>query len=515
MKYSKLQYFFWLISGCEISVLKNCPTDYNRQAGIGLTIFMTTLMAFASGTYAGWFFAKNIFGAICFGLLWAALIFSIDRSMVITMKKDPTKIKQSLWIPFSSRAVMAILIAFIISIPLELLIFSDNIDIHLSKFQNLQTQNLKTLVTQNVDVQGSEKDYDKTNERQKKSENDVKRGAPTHDATFDNLKSAYEQRHQLLGNLERDVISAKQEANLAYNRIPENPETGQKEENSSEYRSYLKKNNKLKAANFALRAFDQNGLAEAKKRFDQYYNNWLKTNQEIAANAMKRLDSVRLALDIQKQKVNKAGDELEAKQKEKNDGFVFRYMVLDDLASASNPKENPEGRTILFLLWLIRGLFFTIEILPMVAKIYTPVGAYDWAIYRNEEDFRMELQQKTQDYLDHQKQIREQQHQSGLDQAKQQAKIEKKLHEKILLEVASVQGEIAHQKIEEFRKMHIPTIQPTTPQIITPITASTSIAQPTSVPLVSVPTPIIPVIDGDLTEPEIQQNEALATVPVK
>lgn len=45
-KYSKLQYFFWLLSGAEISILKECPTDYNRQAGIGFTIFMTTLLAF-------------------------------------------------------------------------------------------------------------------------------------------------------------------------------------------------------------------------------------------------------------------------------------------------------------------------------------------------------------------------------------------------------------------------------------------------------------------------------------
>ncbi len=45
-KYSKIQYLFWLLSGAEISILKDCPTDYNRQAGIGFTIFMTTLLAF-------------------------------------------------------------------------------------------------------------------------------------------------------------------------------------------------------------------------------------------------------------------------------------------------------------------------------------------------------------------------------------------------------------------------------------------------------------------------------------
>src|SRR5690625_7196930 len=56
---------------------------------------------------------------------------------------------------------------------------------------------------------------------------------------------------------------------------------------------------------------------------------------------------------------------------------------------------DPEGATIFFLLWLIRILFFTIEILPTVAKIATPLGAYDWAIYRKEEDIRKDLEQKT------------------------------------------------------------------------------------------------------------------------
>ena len=45
-KYSNLQYFFWLLSGAEINVLKECPTDYNRQAGIGFTIFMTNEITF-------------------------------------------------------------------------------------------------------------------------------------------------------------------------------------------------------------------------------------------------------------------------------------------------------------------------------------------------------------------------------------------------------------------------------------------------------------------------------------
>jgi len=61
-KYSKIQYFFWLLSGAEINILKDCPTDYNRQAGIGFTIFMTTLLAF--------FFRK-----LCGLLFWGKLCY--------------------------------------------------------------------------------------------------------------------------------------------------------------------------------------------------------------------------------------------------------------------------------------------------------------------------------------------------------------------------------------------------------------------------------------------------------
>lgn len=57
---------------------------------------------------------------------------------------------------------------------------------------------------------------------------------------------------------------------------------------------------------------------------------------------------------------------------------------------------DSEGATILFLLWLIRILFFTIEILPTIAKIATPIGAYDRAIYRKEKDLEMELDEKHQ-----------------------------------------------------------------------------------------------------------------------
>ena len=120
---------------------------------------------------------------------------------------------------------------------------------------------------------------------------------------------------------------------------------------------------------------------------------------------------------------------------------------------------DPEGATIFFLLWLIRILFFTIEILPTVAKIATPLGAYDWAIYRKEEDIRKDLEQKTSKYLEQQQILREIEDLAEQEQIKERTKIENDLHKGLLTEIAKAQDEVARKKIEEFRQKHLPVKQ--------------------------------------------------------
>ncbi len=151
MRYSKVQYLCWLFSGAEISLLKECPTDFNRQASIGFTILMTCLFGGLAGGFAASKFSGGaLLPTLVFGIVWAALIFSIDRSMVVTLKKNPEQKKQAFWIPFVARAVLAGLLAFMISIPLEIYIFQDEIGMQLqiddaNKANNQQTKREKQL----------------------------------------------------------------------------------------------------------------------------------------------------------------------------------------------------------------------------------------------------------------------------------------------------------------------------------------------------------------------------------
>jgi len=126
--------FFWLCSGVNRKVLRQCPTEYAKYAGMGGTIFFTACMAALSGGYAISTVFDNSWVSIGFGLFWGMLIFNLDRLIVNTMYSDG-KVTIS-WQEFVSglpRIVMAIFLGIVISTPLELKIFEDAIDIKIEQ----------------------------------------------------------------------------------------------------------------------------------------------------------------------------------------------------------------------------------------------------------------------------------------------------------------------------------------------------------------------------------------------
>lgn len=121
--------FFLFCSGIDSSILQKCPSDENKYVGIGATIFFTGVLAFFSAGYALFTVFDTYFGAILFGLLWGAMIFNLDRYIVSSMKS-----RGAFWKDFGvafPRLVMAILLALVISKPLELKIFEKEINAEL------------------------------------------------------------------------------------------------------------------------------------------------------------------------------------------------------------------------------------------------------------------------------------------------------------------------------------------------------------------------------------------------
>lgn len=122
-----LKQFFLICSGSDLDILEQCSKgEQNKYAGIGATVFFTAIMAFIASSYALYTVFDNLLTSIFFGLIWGLLIFNLDRYIVSTIKKTGNVIDEML--QASPRIVLAIIIAVVISKPLELKIFEKEIN---------------------------------------------------------------------------------------------------------------------------------------------------------------------------------------------------------------------------------------------------------------------------------------------------------------------------------------------------------------------------------------------------
>ncbi|TLF45138.1 DUF4407 domain-containing protein [Maribacter aurantiacus] len=122
-----LQNFFILCSGADSEILKTCSKgEQNKYAGIGATVFFTAVMAFIASSYALYTVFDSVYAAAFFGFIWGLLIFNLDRFIVSTIKKRNSFSKELL--QATPRILLAIIIAVVISKPLEMKIFEKEIN---------------------------------------------------------------------------------------------------------------------------------------------------------------------------------------------------------------------------------------------------------------------------------------------------------------------------------------------------------------------------------------------------
>jgi hypothetical protein len=137
-----LKQFFILCSGADKTLLEGCSEgEQTKYVGIGATVFFTAVMAFIASSYALFTVFDNPLIAMGFGAVWGLLIFNLDRFIVSTIRKrDGFK---SEFLQASPRIVLAIIIAIVISKPLEIKIFEKEINAVLLKEKNAMALNNK------------------------------------------------------------------------------------------------------------------------------------------------------------------------------------------------------------------------------------------------------------------------------------------------------------------------------------------------------------------------------------
>ncbi|WP_348799079.1 DUF4407 domain-containing protein [Flavobacterium adhaerens] len=137
-----LKKFFILCSGADKQLLEGCSEgEQTKFVGIGATVFFTAVMAFIASAYALFTVFDSVYPALLFGLVWSLLIFNLDRFIVSTIRKRNQFSAE--FLQATPRIILAIIIAIVISKPLEIKIFEKEINAVLLKEKNAMALNNK------------------------------------------------------------------------------------------------------------------------------------------------------------------------------------------------------------------------------------------------------------------------------------------------------------------------------------------------------------------------------------
>ena len=303
-----LKRFFIICSGADKNLIYTCSNgEQNKYAGIGATVFFTAVMAFIAASYALYTVFDSVYTAIFFGLVWGLLIFNLDRFIVSTIRKR-NSFGQEL-IQATPRIILAIIIAIVISKPLEIKIFQKEIDTVLLKEKNELAIANKQQVA----------DYYATDITNNKT-------------AIDSLKSEINKKEKEVNDLYSTYIT-EAEGTSGTMKLGKGP-------------VYTEKREKHDAALKQLDTLRKNNLAKIAE----------KEKQAVAMQVSldKKIDETQPVID-------------------KFDGLMSRINALNKLPFLPS--------------FFIMLLFLAIETSPIIAKLLSPKGEYDFKL----EDAEMAL----------------------------------------------------------------------------------------------------------------------------
>lgn len=132
----RLTRFLWWCAGAVPEFLRDSPTERAKHAGIGGAVLSTGCLAAFAGGYALYTMADDSAWrlpiAMAGGLVWALVIFNIDRFLVSSLRKSGARsfgaVVRSELVPALPRLAFAVVIALTLAEPLELRLFSSEIE---------------------------------------------------------------------------------------------------------------------------------------------------------------------------------------------------------------------------------------------------------------------------------------------------------------------------------------------------------------------------------------------------
>jgi hypothetical protein len=309
-----LKQFFILCSGADKNLLEGCcEGEQTKYVGIGATVFFTAVMAFIASSYALFTVFDSVYPAIAFGFVWSLLIFNLDRFIVSTIRKRDQF--GSEFLQATPRIILAIIIAIVISKPLEIKIFEKEINTVLLKEKNAMAFNNKKEVASYFQ---SDLDKNKTE--------------------IDNLKSEIIQKEKEVNSLYETYI-AEAEGTAGTKKLGKGPVFAEK----------IAKHN---LASAQLDSIKKANLAKITEKETK--------SKTLQADLDKKITETQPIIDG-------------------FDGLMARINALDKLPWLPS--------------FFIMLLFLAIETSPIIAKLLSPKGEYDFKLEDLETALKATLEQ--------------------------------------------------------------------------------------------------------------------------
>ena len=457
--------FLWFVAGADIEMLSLCPLDYKKYEAIGMTILMTSLVGFAAGSSAAWYFTEDALWTLVFGLFWSLLIFSIDRSLVVTLKKDPYK-KSYYVLPLVFRGFLAILVAGIMSIPLELLVFNGFIqnDIENYKSDLLKQQHQDSFDAQQAaEYDSKSKSLDQLLKSESNKKDDIitaindKRSERQREANMLNHPNTttYNNAKANANGLQRQLNELYSLPNSDYrrNRIPglRSQISHQRSVMASEINAW---NSKVNARISEL----DNEIAQLSDALRVVKEKIAKTDRE-----KQRVDSTSVSYQARaEESLNKTDERFR-----NGNNFTLYYAVLAHAIykthKVTHERMGTDGKTytyeteefvnkdFMFLLWFIRAMFFVIELLPSIVKVVSKAGQYELRVYHQEEELKKYLH--SQEYQDYCYKMLHGDNQLEMDLQAQRHDAEKKVQYDIIQAIINAEESVAKDSIDNWEKL--------------------------------------------------------------
>lgn len=457
--------FLWFVAGADIEMLSLCPLDYKKYEAIGMTILMTSLVGFAAGSSAAWFFTEDALWTLVFGLFWSLLIFSIDRSLVVTLKKDPYK-KSYYVLPLVFRGFLAILVAGIMSIPLELLVFNGFIqnDIENYKSDLLKQQHQDSFDAQQAaEYDSKSKSLDQLLKSESNKKDDIitaindKRSERQREVNMLNHPNTttYNDAQGSANGLQRQLNELYSLPNSDYrrNRIPglRSQISHQRSVMASERNAW---NTKVNARISEL----DNEIAQLSDALRVAKENIARTDRE-----KQRVDSTSVSYQARaEESLNKTDERFR-----NGNNFTLYYAVLAHAIykthKVTHERMGTDGKTytyeteefvnkdFMFLLWFIRAMFFVIELLPSIVKVVSKAGQYELRVYHQEEELKKYLH--SQEHQDYCYKMLHGDNQLEMDLQAQRHDAEKKVQHDIIQAIINAEESVAKDSIDNWERL--------------------------------------------------------------